>query len=69
MKGLGFSLRSEDASRRAHRPETLAGGHIREPMLDGPRFGDVMFEIGVLLALHLAFAFAVIMTLRAFGSA
>jgi hypothetical protein len=70
MKGLGVSPRPEGAkTRRAHRPETLSGGHIREPMLEGPRLGDVVFEIGVMLALHLAIAIAVVMTLRSFGIA
>lgn len=50
-------------------PETTHQAGGREPVLKGPRIGDVTFEIGVMLALHLAFAFAVVMTLRAFGIA
>jgi hypothetical protein len=70
MKGLGFSPRPENANtRRAHRPEASPGGHIREPIVGGPRLGDVAFEIGVMLALHLAVAFAVVMTLRSYGIA
>jgi hypothetical protein len=58
MKRLGVSPR----------PDGVAGGHVDEPTLDSPRPVDVMVEIGVVLALHLAVAFAVIMTLRAFGN-
>jgi hypothetical protein len=32
-----------------------------------PKAGDTVYEIGVILALHLAFAFAVLLTLQAFG--
>jgi hypothetical protein len=58
MKRLGVSPR----------PDGVAGGHVDEPIVGVPRVGDVMIEIGVVLALHLAVAFAVIMTLRAFGN-
>jgi len=37
--------------------------------VDAPRFGDVMSEIGLLLAIHLAVAFAVALTLRLCGIA
>jgi hypothetical protein len=63
MKRLGVSPQSDGVGARP------GGVPVREPMLDSPRSGDVMFEIGVILALHLAFAFAVIMTLGAFGNA
>jgi hypothetical protein len=70
MKRLGFSPRSDGvSSRRDRRPESSPGGHTREPIVDGPRSSEVMFEIGVMLALNLAFALAVVMTLRAFGIA
>ena len=32
-----------------------------------PMAGETMYEIGVVIALHLAFAFVVVLTLRAFG--
>jgi hypothetical protein len=32
-----------------------------------PKAGETVYEIGVILALHLAFAFAVLLTLQAFG--
>lgn len=32
-----------------------------------PMAGETMYEIGVVIALHLAFAFAVVLTLQAFG--
>ena len=32
-----------------------------------PRAGDTLFEIGVIIVLHLAFALAVLVTLDAFG--
>jgi hypothetical protein len=58
MEGPAFSPRPEAAdSRRAH------------PIVEGPRLADIVFEIGVVLALHLAAAFAVVMTLRSFGIA
>jgi hypothetical protein len=50
-------------------PKTAYDAGGREPALEGPRIADVTFEIGVMLALHLAVAFAVVMTLRAFGIA
>ena len=59
MRGLGFSPR----------PETSSGGPIHEPIVEAPQLGDVAFEIGVMLALHLAVAFAVVMTLRSLGIA
>ena len=33
-----------------------------------PRAGETVYEIGVILVLHLAFAFAVLLTLQAFGA-
>ncbi len=32
-----------------------------------PMAGETMYGIGVMIALHLAFAFAVVLTLQAFG--
>lgn len=32
-----------------------------------PKAGEVVSEIGLLLVLHLAFAFAILLTLQAFG--
>jgi hypothetical protein len=32
-----------------------------------PMAGKTMYEIGVMIALHLAFAFVVVLTLQAFG--
>ena len=32
-----------------------------------PKAGETVYEIGVVLALHMAFAFAVLLTLQAFG--
>jgi hypothetical protein len=34
-----------------------------------PRVGEVVFEIGLVLALHLAFAVGVLLTLNAYGAA
>ena len=40
-------------------------GHLEgEPPVDAPRCGDVLFEIGVILAVHLALAVAVTLLLR-----
>jgi hypothetical protein len=36
----------------------------REPPLDAPRVEDVLFEIGVILAVHLGIALAVFLLLR-----
>jgi len=44
-----------------HRAPSAAG--------DCPTSGDVLTEIGLLLAIHLAVAFAVALTLRLFGIA
>ena len=47
---------------------TAAAG--RRPLLaTGPTPGEVLTEIGLLLAIHLALAFAVAVTLRLFGIA
>ena len=32
-----------------------------------PMAGETMYEIAIMIALHLAFAFAVVLTLQAFG--
>ncbi len=32
-----------------------------------PLAGETMYEIGIIVALHLAFAFVVVLTLQAFG--
>ena len=32
-----------------------------------PLAGETMYEIGIMIALHLAFAFVVVLTLQAFG--
>ena len=61
MKRVGIPPGSESA--RAYQDRHP------EPTPEGPRFGDVMFEIGVVLALHLAFAFAVVTTLSPVGGA
>ena len=43
------------------------GGAYAEEQSATPHAGDTLFEIGVILALHLAFALAVLVTLDAFG--
>jgi len=50
-------------------PASLPAHGVEEPPVDAPRFGDVMSEIGLLLAIHLAVAFAVALTLRLCGIA
>jgi hypothetical protein len=40
-----------------------------EPPADAPRFGEVMCEIGLLLAIHLSVAFAIVASLRLSGIA
>jgi hypothetical protein len=66
MKRLGFSSHSEE---RRNGPAPSNNIRTCEPNLEGPRISDVVFEIAIVLALHLAFACAVIMTLRAYGIA
>jgi hypothetical protein len=40
------------------------GHDVAPPPADAPRAGDVIFEIGVILAAHLAFALVVTLRLR-----
>ena len=40
---------------------------LQEAQQATPKAGETVYEIGVLLALHMAFAFAVLLTLQAFG--
>jgi hypothetical protein len=44
--------------------DRLSLSPTREPVPDTPRFGDVMFEIGLILAVHLGIAVAVTLLLR-----
>jgi hypothetical protein len=50
-------------------PTSRPAKAVEELPMDAPRFGDVMSEIGLLLAIHLAVAFAVALTLRLCGIA
>ncbi len=57
MKRVGLSSRAPDVGERPQAsPNRVA-------------VSEITFEIGVTLALHLAVAFAIVMTLRAFGIA
>ena len=46
---------------------TPAKAAPQEAQQAAPKAGETVYEIGVILALHLAFAFAVLLTLQAFG--
>lgn len=47
---------------------TEASRTLTEPRRNGPPSGEVLFEIGLVLAVHLAFAVAVVLTLDAYGA-
>ena len=61
---LRYSSRSEADAKRstARHPESPVAGNVPAP-------GEVLAEIGLVLAIHLAVALAVVLTLRAFGIA
>ena len=65
---MKLSLRYSSLS-QAHAKRSTARHH--EPPVAGnvPAPGEVLAEIGLVLAIHLAVALAVILTLRAFGIA
>jgi hypothetical protein len=46
---------------------TAASQALTESRRNAPSPGEVLFEIGLILALHLAFAVAVLLTLDAYG--
>ena len=52
------------ASRSRPLDEPSLGQSKPEPPVDAPQVGDVVFEIGVILAIHLAAALAVTLLLR-----
>lgn len=60
MVRLGFSRARRDLS--AATAPTLG-----DPTCNVPSVGEVFFEIGLVLALHLAVAVAVLLTLDAYG--
>jgi hypothetical protein len=64
MVCFGPSRRRLDTASGA-RPAAARLADESRPALPAP--GDALFEIGVVLALHLAFATAVVLTLDAFG--
>ena len=54
---------------QAHAERSTARHHEPPVAGDFPAPGEVLVEIGLVLAIHLAVALAVILTLRAFGIA
>ena len=67
MVRFGFSRTRQDMAaqvpgRAATAPETLTG-----PRLAVPTPGEITVEIGLVLALHLAFVVAVLLTLNGLG--
>ncbi len=64
MFRFGFSRERRNVSAKA---VTAASQALAEPRRNTPSSGEVLFEIGLVLAVHLAFAVAVIVTLDACG--
>lgn len=64
MVRFGFSRVRRDTSARV---VTAASQALTEPRRNAPTSGEVLFEIGLVLALHLAFAVAVVLSLDAYG--
>jgi len=66
MNRLGLSHARTDAMPGLDiaTPAASAPREARQPI---PKANETIGEIGIILALHLAFAFAVLLTLRAFG--
>ena len=56
-----------DTSAQGSARIATASTALADPRRDAPSPGAVLFEIGLILALHLAFAAAVVMTLDACG--
>jgi hypothetical protein len=70
MNRIGLSHIRNDAMSRLH-VASLATPAPHEALQAGseaiPSGTETIYEIGVILALHLAFAFAILLTLQAFG--
>jgi len=49
------------------RVSSQSGDVAFEPTAEAPRAGEVVLEIGIVLALHLAIALAITLTLTSFG--
>ena len=64
MVRFGFPRARRDTSAQA---VTAASQTLTESPRNAPAPGEVLFEIGLILALHLAFAVAVAVTLDACG--
>jgi hypothetical protein len=63
---FGLSRSGDDTV--SHRDTAAAAWPtLPEKQRDVPRAGDTLFEIGIIITLHLAFALAVLVTLDAFG--
>ena len=64
MVWFGFSRVRRPISARG---VTVASQALADPRCNAPRSGEVLFEIGLVLAVHLAFAVAVLLSLDAWG--
>jgi hypothetical protein len=62
---LGFS-RSDDTISHPNASADIEL-EVLEKQQAAPHAGDALFEIGIIITLHLAFAWAVLVTLDAFG--
>jgi hypothetical protein len=68
MVRFGISRVRRDISAQGSARNTTASKALTDPRRDAPSPGEVFFEIGLILALHLAFAVAVVLTLDACGA-
>jgi hypothetical protein len=66
MNRLGLSQSRNDAMSGVDIASS-AKPALQETQQATPKAGETVYEIGVILALHLAFAFTVLLTLQAFG--
>jgi hypothetical protein len=64
MDRFGLSHGQLDTTTRGRRSPSRAPVESQQA---APTLGDMLFEIGVVVALHLGFALAVLVTLDAFG--
>jgi hypothetical protein len=67
MVRFGFSRARQDMAAQMPGKAATAPEALTDSRRDAPSPGEVFFEIGLLLALHLAVAVAVLLTLDAYG--
>lgn len=65
MDRFGLSRSRDDNTSRLDAATSLVPAPFKAG--ETPKAGETLHEIGIVIALHLAFAFAVLLTLQAFG--